>query len=388
MRKLLIIILILTVSILLVSCGADSSEKDTEYRAKVVDSTDDSYKDESTGKYYSTQHLTLVFTEGPFEGQQQEAGVFIDAANYTDIALYKTGDTVLVAVFETAEDEIDYVSVVTLVRLPYIIILALVFLVLIGVIGRMKGLKTILALVFTVSAVVFVLVPLIARGYNPILSAALICVVISVVTLFLVGGFNRKSLSAVLGTVGGLICAAVITIVFSALMRISGINTASVGMLMVADTDVIFNYQGILTAGILIGCIGAVMDVGMSISSSINEMVNIHPAISRKKLFKSGLSVGKDIIGTMANTLILAYTGGSIMLMVVWSVYSTSYLDMLNQGYIVIEVAKSLCGSIGMVMTIPLTAFIASHLVHADHSIGKEKLDDLKAVEEGESQGN
>lgn len=154
-------------------------------------------------------------------------------------------------------------------------------------------------------------------------------------------------------------------------MRITGIDTSAVELLMIIETDVVFNYQGILTAGILIGCIGAVMDVGMSISSAINEMAKIDPTLTRHKLYTSGIAVGKDIIGTMANTLILAYTGGSIMLMVVWSVYGISYADMLNKGYIVIEVAKSLCGSIGMVMTIPLTAYIASHLVRRD--IHKEK---------------
>jgi uncharacterized membrane protein len=105
------------------------------------------------------------------------------------------------------------------------------------------------------------------------------------------------------------------------------------------------------------------MDVGMSISSSLSEMRSIDPAIDPNRLFHSGMAVGRDIIGTMANTLILAYTGGSIMLMVVWSVYGVSFADMLNKGFIVLEIAKSLCGSIGMVMTIPITAFIASRLI-------------------------
>ena len=362
MKKLVLISLI--IAVVLAFAGCANGAQSIQHKAKIVGLVDDSYRED--GMYYSSQQLTLVFTEGPFEGQQASAGVFIDAANYTDIALYKIGDTVIVDVFETADGQIDYVSVVTLYRVPYIAVLAAVFILLIGIIGRFKGIKTVLALIFTVGAVVLVLVPLITNGYDPVLSATLVCVVVSVVTLFTVGGFNRKSLSAVLGTIGGLVCAALITIIFSALMRINGINTSAVEQLMIADTDVIFNYQGILTAGILIGCIGAVMDVGMSISSSLNEMFTIDSSISRKRLFHAGISVGRDIIGTMANTLILAYTGGSIMLMVVWSVYGISFIDMLNQGYIVIEVAKSLCGSIGMVMTIPLTALIASYLVRID----------------------
>ena len=383
MKKFVLAILIIAVLLAAAGCANDSNNS-RQYKAKVVELTDDSYRQD--GMYYSSQLLTLLFTEGPFEGQQASAGVFIDAANYTDIELYKVGDTVVVDVFETPDGQIDYASVVTLYRVPYIAVLAALFILLIGIIGRFKGIKTVLALIFTIGAVVLVLVPLIANGYDAVLSATLVCIVVSVVTLFTVGGFNRKALSAVLGTIGGLISAAVITIIFSALMRINGINTSAVEQLMVADTDVLFNYQGILTAGILIGCIGAVMDIGMSISSSLNEMANIDKTISRKRLFHSGIAVGKDIIGTMANTLILAYTGGSIMLMVVWSVYGTSFIDMLNQGYIVIEIVKSLCGSIGMVMTIPLTAFIASHLVRMDHHSEEEVISAANALPESEEQ--
>jgi len=363
MKKAVLIALIILLAVSLAACGG-GSEDTHQYKAKVVSAIDESYEED--GKFYSTQELTIVFTEGPYEGRSFETGVFLDMANYNDIVLYRTGDTVIAAAFEADDGTVDYVSVMTLYRVPYIIILAAVFLVLIGIIGRFKGLKTILALVFTVCAVVFALVPLIANGYDPILSAALVCIVISIVTLLAVGGFNRKALTAILGTIGGLLCAGAITLIFSALMRISGLDTGEVGLLMVADTDVVLNYQGILTAGILIGCIGAVMDVGMSISSAVNELVVIDPTLAHRQLFKSGIAVGKDIIGTMANTLILAYTGGSIMLMVVWSVYDISFADMLNKGFIAIEVAKSLCGSIGMVMTIPLTALLASRLLPAD----------------------
>ena len=167
MKKLVLAVLIIAVLFSASACADASSN--TQYKAKVVDLTDDSYRQD--GMYYSSQQLTLVFTEGPFEGQQANAGVFIDAANYTDIDLYKIGDTVVVDVYETADGQIDYASVVTLYRVPYLAILAAVFILLIGIIGRFKGIKTVLALVFTVGAVVLVLVPLIANGYDAVLSA-------------------------------------------------------------------------------------------------------------------------------------------------------------------------------------------------------------------------
>ena len=363
MKKIFVCFVILMFA--LGGCAPHSASSDT-YRAKVISVVDESYRDEAAGKFYCTQYVTLTLLEGAHQGETHEAQVYIDAANNTNIALYRTGDTVEVYVQLTETGEVAHVSVHTLVRAPYVIVLAAVFLILILLMGRFKGVKTILALVFTVGAVIFILVPLIASGYNPVLAAAIVCIVTTVVTMLTVGGLNKKAVSAILGTTGGLVCAAIITLIFSALMRITGIDSSEVELLMVADTHVIFDYQGILTAGILIGCIGAVMDVGMSISSSLSEMRSIDPSIDAKRLFHSGMSVGRDIIGTMANTLILAYTGGSIMLMVVWSVYGVSFADMLNKGYIVLEIAKSLCGSIGMVMTIPITAFIASRLIAAN----------------------
>lgn len=360
MKRLIVAVVILIA--LLGGCTPKDTVRDS-YKATVLNVIDESYHDEAAGKFYCTQYLTVTLLDGPHKGETLETDVFIDAANDQNIALYRAGDTVEVYVSLTESGDVERISVHTLVRSPYILALAAVFLLLILIMGRFKGLKTILALVFTISAVVFVLVPLIATGYDPVLSALIVCIIITVATMLIVGGVNKKSLAAILGTVGGLICAVVVTLIFSSLMRITGIDTSEVELLMVADTKVIFDYQGILTAGILIGCIGAVMDVGMSISSSLNEMHSLDPSIDNKRLFRSGMSVGRDIIGTMANTLILAYTGGAIMLMAVWYVYGVSFADMLNKGYIVLEIAKSLCGSIGMVMTIPLTAFIASRFI-------------------------
>lgn len=357
-------ILLLVIAALTLTLSACAGTDTDTYHAKVLSVRNQAYTEE--GRSYSTQYLELDFLDGPYKGKVFESEVFMDVTNYSNVALYRAGDTVEASVYTDEDGGPSYASVITLVRTPYILALAGAFLLFIAVIGRFKGLKTILALVFTVAAVIFVLVPLISSGRDPILSALLVCVITTVVTMFTVGGFNNKSLSAVLGTISGLICAGAFTLIFSSLLRVTGLENCEVGLLMVSDTTIAFDYQGILTAGILIGCIGAVMDIGMSISSSLNEMFRIDPTLSSKKLFASGITVGRDIIGTMANTLILAYTGGALMLMVVWTVYGISFASMVNKPYIVLEIAKSLCGSIGMVLTIPFTAFIASRLVRLE----------------------
>ena len=158
-------------------------------------------------------------------------------------------------------------------------------------------------------------------------------------------------------------CTLIITVVVNALLRVSAVELESVDMLMTSNLGVSIDFNGIMMAAIMVGGIGAMMDVGIDIASSINEIHEVNPFRTPKQLFESGISVGRDVMGTMANTLILAYTGCSLMLMVNWAVFSESFFDMLNNGYIVVEVIKALCGSIGMVLTIPITAFIGSRMI-------------------------
>ena len=366
MKKIFLILTVIVIASAAAGCACGQAE-DTlpRYRAQIIALENDEIKAGDTGETYPIQYMTVRILEGPYRDMEFETEVFIDTTAYETFDHYRNGDIVEAELTLDASGEPDSARVTTLIRIPYIIGLAAVFLLLLVVIGRFKGLKTVASLVVTVGAVVAILVPLIAEGRDPILSAAFTSIIVTVFTMFLVGGFNKKSVAAMLGTISGLIIAAAVTLIAGALMRVTGIETEEVGMLMVSDVDFAFDFKGILTAGIIIGCLGAVMDVGMSISSSINELHEVNRDLTAGRLFKSGMAVGRDIMGTMANTLILSYTGGALMLMVVWSVYGVSFLDMLNKGYIVVEVIKALCGSIAMVLTIPLTALIASRMVHA-----------------------
>ena len=138
-------------------------------------------------------------------------------------------------------------------------------------------------------------------------------------------------------------------------------------MLAYIPQEVNFDFRSLLFSGIILGSLGAVMDVGMSISSAIEEIYNANSNITRKDLFTSGMNVGKDIMGTMTNTLILAYTGSSIPILLLFMAYETSMIKILNLDIIATEVIRSLAGSIGLVLTIPLTAFIASVLIKKDN---------------------
>ncbi len=269
----------------------------------------------------------------------------------------------IIEVYLNEAGEIEDVSFYTMVRLPYVLGIFLLLLALIGVIGRKKGLKTIVAILATIAGVFGVIVPVIGAGGDPVLISVVVCIVITFITMFTVGGFNRKALAAALGTMGGLVCTLIITAIVNALLRVSAVELESVDMLMTSNLGVSIDFNGIMMAAIIVGGAGAMMDVGIDIASSINEIHEVNPFRTPKQLFESGISVGRDVMGTMANTLILAYTGCSLMLMVNWAVFSESFFEMLNNGYIVVEVIKALCGSIGMVLTIPITAFIGSRMI-------------------------
>lgn len=334
------------------------------YQAKVLEVTIKEEKDKDTGGRYVYQYLKVQPEEGPFKDEVLDAQVSVDISNSKTYFTYHPGDAVKVEIYLKDTGEIDYVSIYTLVRLPYLAGIFLLLLLLIAVIGRKKGLKAIIALLVTIGGVFFVILPLIANGADPVFTAVWVCTAITFITMFTVGGLNLKSLAASLGTMGGLVSTLVITIITNSLLRVSAVELESVDMLMTSNLGLTIDFNGIVMAAIMVGSVGAMMDVGIDISSSINEIHEVNPFRTKKQLFESGMSVGRDIMGTMANTLILAYTGCSLMLMVNWAVYSESFFDMLNNGYIVVEVVKALCGSIGMVLTIPLTAFFASRLIY------------------------
>lgn len=231
------------------------------------------------------------------------------------------------------------------------------------VVGLGKGLKAILSLSVTVLSVIFFLLPMILKGYDPVLLSILTCAFVVCVSLLIISGFNRKTLAAMIGTIGGVITAGVLFLVFSSIMHITGIvGDEHATFLLSVLQSVSIDFKGLLFAGILIASMGASMDIGIAVASSINEVCENSPGIGRKALFKAGMNVGKDAMATMTNTLILAYTGTSINLMLLLIVNKLPFFSFMNWEPIAIEVTRALTATIGLVAAIPLTALVASRL--------------------------
>ncbi|HOP39743.1 MAG TPA: YibE/F family protein [Geobacteraceae bacterium] len=243
------------------------------------------------------------------------------------------------------------------VALLYLVVIFLGSLVIVG--GR-KGLKTIVTLTVTVLLILKVLLPMILAGYNPAMVAILTCEVITVIALLFVSGFNHKTLAAIIGTTGGISIAGLLAFTIGSMAHLTGLGNEEAIHLILYSRNL--DFRGLLFAGIIIGAMGAVMDVGISISSSIHEIKANNPGMATGSLVTAGMNVGRDIIGTMSNTLILAYVGSSLNLLLLLTTYEIPLNEIIGRDNLAAEIVRALAGSVGLIATIPITALTAGML--------------------------
>ena len=257
-----------------------------------------------------------------------------------------SGDTVVSSVY--AQD-----------REFQILAFAALYLLALCLIGGWQGAKGALGLIFTFGCILWVYLPLVYRGWSPFWSAVLVCAVTAVVTLWLVGGPTRKTLVATAGTVAGVVMAGVAASLFSIATGITGWNVSDIESLMTLWSTADIQVGGLLFSGLLISSLGATMDVAMSIASSMAEVQAQTPDISRRALFQAGMRVGRDMMGTDSNTLILAFAGGSVSMLVLDYAYDLPWLQIINSNNIGIAVMQGLAGSFGVVLSVPVTVALA-----------------------------
>ena len=257
------------------------------------------------------------------------------------------GDTLVTSVY--AQD-----------RGSVILIFALLYLLVLCWIGGKQGLRGALGLIYTVAAIFYLFIPLVYLGYSPFWMAVLVCLLTTFVSMTLIGGFSRKTLAATLGTSAGVIIAGLVAMAFSLFSGISGWNVSNIEHLMTLWYTENIRVGDLLFAGLLISALGAVMDVAMSISSTMQEILQQRPDISRKELIKAGFRVGRDMMGTDSNTLILAFAGGSVSVLLLNYAYQLPLLQIINSNNIGIAVMQGLAGSFGVALSVPSTVLLAA----------------------------
>jgi len=313
------------------------------------------YSDGENGEN-NKQLVDVVIKTGDFKGETVQIENILTGNPYYDIFLNKKDNVILH--LEQANDGIQF-FISDIMRVQGLYFLLGIFILLVIAVGRKKGLMSLIATGLIVCLVIWLLTPMILSGINPIFSTVLLCLLSSAIAVYFVGGVNVKSTAAVFGTVLSLILSAILSVMVIKISRLTGFCCEESVFLYSAHPEL--NFVGILTSAMMISTLGAVIDIAMSIASTINEVFELNNELSFKKLFHSGMNVGKDIIGTMTNTLILVYLGGSLPLVLL--AHNIDLTKFFNLNMVVTEIASALVGSIALVICVPMTAVITSYLL-------------------------
>ena len=276
-----------------------------------------------------------------------------------------------VVVMQSVAGETTIASVYSQDREWVIYIFALLYLLALCVIGGKQGIKGCLGLIFTFFCVIFVYLPLVYLRFSPFWAAVFICFLTTLVTMYLIGGPTKKTCAATLGTLAGVVLAGLSAWCFSKASGISGYNVSDIETLMTLWNTNRIQIGGLLFSGLLISCLGAVMDVAMSISSAIDEIYKQNTSLTRKELFKAGMRVGRDMMGTDSNTLILAFAGSSVSTLLLDYAYDLPYQQIINSNNIGIAIMQGLAGSFGIVLSVPLTVLICTVLFHKNEAVSQ-----------------
>jgi uncharacterized membrane protein len=306
-------------------------------------------------------YVDVRVTNGSLKGQVLNVYHLTSGNQAYDIFL-KPGDKVILQALEAEDGQLTDIYVTSFVRDIYLYVAAGLFVLLVLLLGGKSGLKSLLGLGLTAALIIWVCLPQLLQGRHPGLLAMVVSALSVVLTMFIVAGISRKTFAAILGTVGGVVVAGALAVLVGRISNLTGLSDHEAQMLVYIPQATDFNFQGLLFGGMVIGALGAVMDVGMSIASALFEMRHLRPDLSPWQLFRSGMNVGRDIMGTMTNTLILAYTGGSTSMLLLFLAYEMPIDQIMNMEMIAAELVRAISGSIGLVAAIPLTAAASAWL--------------------------
>lgn len=296
---------------------------------------------------------TLRLLEGPDEGETTNL-VLPESPSTPDL---RFGDTVVVGYEPEAEAGYEY-SFFDMQRKPVLFWLALLFAGAVVLLGRLRGLAALGGLAVTLVILLSFIMPAILGGRSPIMVAIFGAGAIAIGTLYLAHGFNHMTTVALLGTLGSLALTAVLAHIFVGLSQLSGFATeeAIIVQLSVGDLDA----TGIILAGVVIGALGALDDVTVTQSSAVWELKAANPEMPRRSLYRSGLKIGRDHIAATVNTLLLAYAGASMPLLLFFVISEQPLATVANEEIVATEIIRTLVGSMGLVASVPLTTLLAA----------------------------
>lgn len=337
----------------------------TDYnRGAVVEVTKESLEavSNTAGRYLGKQELVVMMKSGPHKG---ETVVIENTLSTTQNILVRAGQSLIIRVEQAANAE-PYFSVFNYDRTPGIVAIVLIFFILTILVGKSKGLRSVLGLLFTLFFIVAFLIPMVYNGHSPILYSIITVIVTSTASLILLNGISKKTACAVIATIAGVAISGGVFCIFSAILHLSGFNVSETEELLVISNNTGLQIGELLFAGLLISSLGAIMDTALSLSSALYEMKQVSPSLTFRQMMSSGMNIGKDMIGTMTNTLILAYTGTAIVTLIVLCSFGLQFDQLMSSDYIAIEIVQGASGAIGIVLDVFLTSAISAAVFTRD----------------------
>ncbi|MFT8887422.1 MAG: YibE/F family protein [Ethanoligenens sp.] len=337
-------------------------------------SPDRSYCERKTGQ----QQLRVRILEGAYQGRQMNITNYINVLH--DIEA-RQGMTLVVQI-TTQSDGSHSASVYNYDRSGALIALGVVVLLLLCIAGGRKGLQSMLGIVFTILCVVFILLPFVLKGASPVGTALLVVVLTTAVGFILLDGISRKTIPAFVSTVVGALFSAGAAGLVGSIASLNGFHMQEAEALLLQSPHGQIPIHGLLVAGILISAHGAVMDIAITIASAVEEFRQESPHRRDAEYLHFGMRVGRDAMGTMVNTLVLAYVGSSLNTLLLLYSYGISFAQLINTDLVGVELLEGLAGSLGIILTVPLVAFLAAFVMGRFRSLQSTQAEDRQPAEQ------
>ncbi len=357
-----ILLFIASISIflpLLTHAADNDAPRNETFKALVVKVAEERKVTREDGTVDVQQNLLLLALDGKYKGQQLESHGIGDFDIVAQEA-YQAGDKVYVDIIRT-DDGRDQFFVVDYVRTGWIYLLAAIFIIITVVVGGRKGWRSLLSLLLSIAIVLLVVVPFIIKGFNPLVVAVGGSLLIMMAIIYLTDGYNRKSHLAIITVFFSLALTVLLAWLFTELTRLSGFSSEEATLLIGTSVGSI-NFRGLLLAGMLIGAVGVLDDIILGQIEAVDQINQANPKLKPGRVFKSAMEIGKTHLGAIINTLFLTYVGVALPLLILFYVNSSglSLLQIINNDVIATEIVRTLVGSVGLMVSMPIATWLAS----------------------------
>ncbi|HVM90721.1 MAG TPA: YibE/F family protein [Verrucomicrobiae bacterium] len=335
-----------------------------QYERAVIERVDLKASPGDNGTVQQVKVYHVLFRSGPLDGQEADISSDVGSNPY-NIDPHQ-GDTVVI--FMQPDGSGGWLMFLEgYDRRAALFFLAALFVLTLVLLSGWQGVKVAISMAISVGLIAYVLIPLFLRGANPVPVAIVLAGIFTYVSAGLTTGWNRKAIVTAVGTMGGALVAYFISVLFVDWSRMSGLSTDEDRLFF--DKNPNLDPRGFLFAGIIIAAVGVLEDVAVSIASGVSEVARHKPHATFRELFVSGMVVGRDHMGALANTLVFAYVGSSLSTLLLYSQFGGSWLKFINFDSVVDEVVRSLAGTIGLVFTVPITALLAAWITVASRPV-------------------